>query len=78
MPDDARTIVTVKVRLPYYAVAENSAALIYDRGREHVQQRKLDEAEYRLIGKQAKAFCAAWWSEATGWVLLNRARTERW
>jgi hypothetical protein len=78
MPETAGTIVTVKVQLPVYPVDETSLAMIYDEGREHVQVRKLDEAELRLIRKRIKTFCAAWWSDATGWVLLERVPDKRW
>jgi hypothetical protein len=69
----ARVIATVKVDLVLGSVAE-----IYDRDRKHVQQRKLDEAESRMIHNRRRAFCAAWWSDATGWVLLNRTISEGW
>jgi hypothetical protein len=77
MRESTRKIVTVKVQLPLFPGGA-SEALIYDEQREHTQMRKLDEAEYLLIRKQPKAFCTAWWSDATGWVLLGRTSNKRW
>jgi hypothetical protein len=53
-------------------------ALIYDRHREHEQARKLDEEEQRLMAGRLKRFFNAWWSDATGWVLLGRVNTRGW
>ena len=53
-------------------------ALIVDRHREHTQMRKLDEFETGLMGEDAVAFFAAWWSRPTGWVLLDRAPEQSW
>ena len=66
----------VKVQLPISPDVQE--ALIYDQHREHQQVRKLDEGEQRLMGGRLKRFFNAWWSDATGWVLLGRVNTRGW
>lgn len=67
----------VKVELPIEPRGAQEA-LIYDQHREHVQTRKLDEGEQRLMAGRLKRFFNAWWSDATGWVLLGRVNAREW
>jgi hypothetical protein len=75
-PLQAQTQV-VKVQLPIEPAGEQ-VALIYDAHREHEQMRALDEEEHRLMGGRLKRFFNAWWSDATGWVLLGRVNARGW
>jgi hypothetical protein len=73
---EAKRISVVKVQVAMFP--KGAPALIYDEGGEHVQQRKLDDAEERQMHGKMKVFFNAWWSDATGWVLLSVANARRW
>jgi hypothetical protein len=75
MPEQPTQV--VKVQLPI-VLASLQEALIHDQHRAHVQTRKLDEEEQRLMAGRLKRFFNAWWSDATGWVLLGRVNTREW
>jgi hypothetical protein len=68
----------VKVQLPLSPELRTGPALIYDEERQHMQARKLTQAEHKLVGRGLKAYCSAWWHGAIGWVLLERAPKQRW
>jgi hypothetical protein len=74
-PEPERVTI-VKVQLPI--VPFGGPALIYDKAREHRQERRLDQDEEQKMCGRMKAFFSAWWSDATGWVLLSRANDKRW
>jgi hypothetical protein len=66
----------VKVQLPL--MHPEADALIYAAGNTRAQMRKLDrEDQYKMRGRM-KAYFNAWWSDATGWVLLERCDDQPW
>jgi hypothetical protein len=73
---EAKRIIVVKVQLQQ--VPPDGPALIYDEARAHMQARKLDDAEEQQMRGRQKVFFNAWWSDATGWVLLSVANARRW
>jgi hypothetical protein len=75
MPEQPTQV--VKVQLPILP-SDEQVALIHDQHRKHLQVRKLDEEEQRLMAGRLKRFFNAWWSDATGWVLLGRVNTREW
>lgn len=74
-PENQRTYI-VKVQTPLSP--PGAEALIYDRDKAHLQMRKLDAAEDQQMHGEPKRFFKAWWSDATGWVLISRAQWQRW
>ena len=65
----------VKVQVP---VAGNGSALIYDKARKHMAQRKLMSHEKILMGNALKAYFYGAWSSVVGWGLSSRAPDQEW
>jgi hypothetical protein len=66
----------VKVQVPMFM--PEADALIYAEGRARTQTRKLTREEHYQMRDDLRAFFNAWWSEATGWVLLERCADQPW
>ena len=65
----------VKVELS--AIHPDADALICDQeGRR--QTRKLDREEQYQVRGRSWAYFHAWWSDATGWVLIERCADQSW